>query len=70
MEARKTVLNGPFALTVPDPWHSAGEERWLDIGLSATGRILVVWYVERGDSIRIIGCRRATNAEIRRYYDE
>lgn len=61
-EAR-TVFNDPLSLTVPDPAHDAPEERWLDLGMSAAGRLLVVWYTERRGRIRIIGCRRATKSE-------
>ncbi len=47
-EEAKTVFNDPFALTISDPDHSDEEGRGLDIGLSAEGRLLVVWYIERG----------------------
>jgi uncharacterized DUF497 family protein len=63
----KTVFNDPSAITDPD--HSEEEDRFLDIGLSSKGRALVVWYTERGETIRIIGCRRAGSAE-RRCYEE
>ena len=43
-EEAKTVFNDPFAITINDPDHSAGEERYLDTGLSSKGRVLVVWY--------------------------
>ncbi len=66
-EEARTIFNDPFAMTISDPDHSDEEERWLDIGLSTNGRLLVVWYTERGDNIRIIGCRRATKAEMRTY---
>jgi uncharacterized DUF497 family protein len=69
-EEAKTVFNDPFAITVPDPDHSDEEERWLDIGLSAQGRLLVVWYTERSERIRIIGSRKATKAEERAYAHE
>jgi hypothetical protein len=69
-EEAKTVFNDPFALTVPDPDDSDEEERWLDIGLSAEGRLLVVWYTERSERIRIIGSRRATKREEREYAHE
>jgi len=69
-EEAKTVFNDPFAVTVPDPDHSEEEERWLDIGLSAEGRLLVVWYTERGESIRIIGSRKATKKEEGEYAHE
>ena len=69
-EEAKTIFNDPFAMTVSDPDHSDEEERWLDIGLSAEGRLLVVWYTERSERIRIIGSRRATKAEERTYAHE
>jgi uncharacterized DUF497 family protein len=69
-EEARTIFNDPFAITIADPAHSANEDRWLDIGFSSQGRLLVVWYVERGGSIRIIGCRRATKTEERVYTDE
>jgi uncharacterized protein len=69
-EEAKTVFNDPFSMTVSDPDHSDAEERWVDIGLSAEGKLLVVWYAERGERIRIIGSRKATRAEERTYVNE
>ena len=69
-EEAKTIFNDPFAMTVPDPEHSDEEERWLDVGLSARGRLLVVWYTERRERIRIVGSRKATKAEERTYAHE
>jgi uncharacterized protein len=62
-----TVLADPLSITVPDPDHSQAEERYIDVGLSTQGRILVVVYTERGIRIRIISARKATAAERRRY---
>lgn len=59
----KTVFNDPMAITVADLDHSADEQRWLDIGVSYRARVLVVWYTEREENIRIIGCRKATSSE-------
>ena len=69
-EEARTIFNDPFAITIAAPAHSAHEDRWLDIGFSSQGRLLVVWYVERGGSIRIIGSRSATKTEERVYTDE
>jgi len=69
-EEAKTVFNDPFSVTISDPDHSDEEERWLDIGLSAEGRLLVVWYTERGERIRVIGSRKATKNEARAYAHE
>lgn len=69
-EEARTVFNDPFALTKADPDHSLNEERWLEMGLSATGRLLVVWYTWREGVIRIIGARIASPTETRSYIDE
>jgi uncharacterized DUF497 family protein len=65
----KTVFNDPLAVTVADAERFMAERRWLDIGVSSAGRLLVVWYTERRQRIRLIGCRVATKAE-RRGYEE
>lgn len=62
-----TVFSDPFSLTVSDPDHSIDEDRYIDIGTSAKGRLLVVSYTERGANIRIISCRKATITERRPY---
>jgi hypothetical protein len=62
-----TVFSDPLSITIPDPDHSADEQRYIDIGSSDRGRILVVVYTERGTNIRIISCRKATPTERRRY---
>jgi uncharacterized DUF497 family protein len=68
-EEAKTVFNDPFAITIADPDHSDEEERYLDIGFSSKGKLLVVCYSERGENMRIIGCRRAMPSE-RKIYEE
>jgi uncharacterized DUF497 family protein len=62
-----TVFGDPQTLTIFDEEHSDQEDRYIDMGRSAIGRVLVVVYTERGESIRIISCRRATSAERRQY---
>ena len=64
-----TVFPDTFSITIADPDHSDSEDRFVDIGLSHRGRLLVVSYTERGDRIRIISARRATRAE-RKSYEE
>lgn len=68
-EEAKTVFNDPFAITIGDPDHSDDESRYIDIGLSSKGRLLVVWYTDRNEKIRLIGCRKATRSE-RKAYEE
>ncbi|MEK6407678.1 MAG: BrnT family toxin [Acidobacteriota bacterium] len=43
------------------------EPRYIDLGRSESGRVLVVSYAESGAKIRIISCRRASRSEGRRY---
>ena len=43
------------------------EQRFVTIGLDALGRILVVVYTYRQETIRLISARRATQAEQRNY---
>jgi hypothetical protein len=62
------IFHDPFSITMPDPDHSVEEERYIDIGCSSDGRLLMVVYTERGNDIRIISCRRATTAEKKVYY--
>ena len=64
-----TVFDDWLSTTFPDVDHSVGERRFLIIGISAPGRILVVSHTETGDTIRIISARTATRRE-RRFYEE
>ena len=68
-EEAKVIFNDPFSVTIADPLHSDYEKRYIDIGSSSRGRILVVVYTERGSNIRIISCRKATKRE-KRVYEE
>ena len=66
-EEEATVFGDPLSITIDDPEHSVGEERYVTLGESALGRLLVVIVVERGDRIRIISAREATRREARDY---
>src|SRR5512138_1867292 len=68
LEAR-SVFGDPFSITIDDLDHSQAEQRFIDIGTSVRGRLLVVVYTERENKIRIISCRKATSFE-RRAYEE
>ncbi|TVM00050.1 MAG: hypothetical protein CV087_15435 [Candidatus Brocadia sp. WS118] len=68
-EEATTVFLDSFSMTIPDPDHSGEEQRYIDIGSSDKGRLLVVVYTERGSNIRIISCRKATPSE-RTLYEE
>lgn len=62
-EEATTVFRDAFSITISDPDHSETEFRFVDLGLSSRGRLLVVSYVERDGAIRIISARRATYRE-------
>jgi uncharacterized protein len=64
-----TVFGDPLSLTGYDPDHSIDEDRYITMGLSATGRLLIVSHTDRGDKVRIISAREATRAERRDYED-
>ena len=62
-----TVFGDPLAATIPDPAHSQDECRFVTLGLSASGELVVVVHIERDDRMRIISARFATPAERKRY---
>lgn len=63
-----TVFGDPMELTISDPDHSKGEYRFLSVGRSSLGNLLVVSYTEREENnIRIISARRATEYEQKHY---
>jgi hypothetical protein len=64
-----TVLEDPLSMTFPDEAHSEGEMRFVTVGVSQRGRVLVVAHTERNDTIRIISARRATRRE-REFYGQ
>lgn len=70
-EEAQTVFDDPNARLFDDPEHSSGEDRFLLLGFSSVGRILVVVHCHREtDSlIRIISARKATRKETE-FYEE
>jgi hypothetical protein len=62
-----TIFADPDELTIYDPDHSLMEDRFVSVGRSKSGRLLVVGYTERGSNIRIIFARRATGPEMLDY---
>jgi uncharacterized DUF497 family protein len=66
-EDASTVFGDLLATTIPDPEHSADEERFLTTGLASRQRIVIVWHTDRGEVVRIIGAREATPRERRSY---
>jgi len=65
-----TVFGDDFSITVPDPDHSAEEDRYITIGWSERRRLLVVAHTERSGHIRIISVRELTRSERKAYEEE
>lgn len=68
-EEAVTAFNDPLALTIPDPDHSASERRFITMGESEKGRLLVLSHTYRGELIRLISARKPTRDE-REQYEE
>jgi len=71
-EEAATVFTDPMALTIFAPDHSDREDRWITMGISNTGRLLIVIHTfrrenERTSLIRIISSRRAGRQEQKEY---
>jgi len=68
-EEATTVFGDPLSMNMADPDHSVDESRFLLLGLSNLGRLLVVSYTERPPNTRLISARLATKRE-RSEYEE
>ena len=68
-EEARSVFVDERALIIADPDHSAAEDRFVLLGLSAALRVLVVVHCYREDesTIRLISARRATRPERETY---
>ena len=71
-EAAKTVFYDDFAVQFFDEEHSSEEDRFLLLGMSSDAKLLLVCHCERekGDVIRIISARKATETEAQHYRGE
>jgi hypothetical protein len=69
-EEASTIFGDPLAVIFDDEEHSLDELREIIIGHSASERLLLVSFTERGeDAVRIISARKATKRE-RKDYEE
>jgi len=62
-----TIFYDPLSATFDDPDHSTGEQRFITVGHSSRGRLLVASHTERGGAVRIISARVATAGERKRH---
>lgn len=65
----KTVFDDDLFVAFADPDHSIYERRYLIMGQSGKGRLLIVSYTERSGYVRLINAREATRRE-RKFYEE
>jgi uncharacterized DUF497 family protein len=56
-----------LSVTIPDPRHSEGEERFVLFGMSEQGRLLAVVHTDREGTTRIISARLMTRHEREQY---
>ncbi|HWW74507.1 MAG TPA: BrnT family toxin [Pyrinomonadaceae bacterium] len=68
-EAAATVFGDALSDTFDDPDHSAEELRFIIVGVSGRGRILVAAHTDDGETVRIISAREPTRVE-RVFYEE
>ena len=68
-EEAATVFGDPLSDTFDDPDHSAVEQRFLIIGASDGGRMLIVAHTDDGAVVRIVSAREPTSGE-RKSYEE
>jgi hypothetical protein len=66
----QTAFDDPLARIDNDPDHSEEEGRELLVGHSLNGRLLVVSFVERNETIRITSAREADSTERQRHEEE
>ena len=69
-----TIFRDSKALSIFDPDHSETEDRWITMGISEKGRLLIVNHTFREENreevtIRIISSRKATKKETKEYGD-
>ena len=64
-----TAFADPLSLTAYDPDHSQDEDRFITMGMSVDGRLLIVSHTDRGEKVRMISAREATRSERKDYED-
>lgn len=66
-EEAETVFHDPLIGSIEDLEHSNQEDRFMGIGMSASGRLLTLIYTIREDEAWLINARESMPAERRRY---
>ncbi len=66
-EEAETVFEDDFTITIVDEEHSFDERRFITIGESLTGRLLIISHTFDEELIRIISARKPTKSERENY---
>ena len=69
-EEAATAFGDPLSITIGDPDHSETEDRFILLGMSFRGRLVVVVHTDRGETVRLISARLATRRERQSYEQE
>ncbi len=64
-----SVFGDVLSIAVPDPDHSLEDERFILVGLSQFGRLLIIAYSDQSKRVRLISARELTSHE-RKAYEE
>jgi uncharacterized DUF497 family protein len=62
-----TVFGDPLSFTFPDPDHSGIEDRFITVGHTRRGRLVLVAHADSDGSVRLISARDATQRERKAY---
>lgn len=62
-EEAESVFDDPFALTKTDETHSFYERRYITVGESKVGRLILVCHTIGAENVRIISARKPTHGE-------
>lgn len=65
-----SVFLDPASATFEDPDHGIGEYRFITVGYSSRGRLLVVAHAERESALRLISARLASAQERKRHENQ
>lgn len=66
-EEAVTVFGDPLSDTFDDPDHSMEERRFLIIGTSHRGKMLIVAHTDDGEVVRVVSAREPTPGERKSY---
>lgn len=66
-QAQEIFLSGAEYIDIFDEGHSEEEDRFIAVGATRAGVLVVVWTEREDDTIRIISARGATRNETRLY---